>query len=80
MIYILIKLLINPLKHYKSNCIKAYVKFQANLMKFDEFMESQIEPSFSEEFFGIKISHQLLLEIEYKVMEAISYHEAKKSG
>ena len=78
MIYILIKLLINPFKHYKSNCIKTYVKFQANQMKFNEFMESQIEPSFSEEFFWIKFSHQLLLEIEYKVMEAISYHEVNE--
>ena len=49
-------------------------------MKFDEFMESQIEPSFNEEFFLDKISHQLILEIEYKVMEAISYHEVNEES
>ena len=47
MIYILVKLLINPFKHYKSNCIKTYVKFQANQMKFEEFMESQFEPTYT---------------------------------
>ena len=37
----------NPFKHHKSNCIKTYVKFQANQMKFDEFMESQFELNYT---------------------------------
>ena len=41
------KLALYPFKHHESDCIKTYVKFQANQMKFDEFMESQFEPTYT---------------------------------
>ena len=78
MIYILIKLTINPVQHYKSNCVKSYVKFQANQMKINEFTASQIESCFSEEYLWIKFSYKLLQEMKYNVMEVISFHEGNE--
>ena len=60
------------------NCIKAYVKSQANQMKINKFMKSQIESSFSEEFLWIKLSQKLLHKVKYNVMEASSFHEGNE--